>query len=198
MIEINKSLPLSNLKILNIEQIAITSNPNGGFLAFLDFENEFALSSEKIDECLEELEKNRKANQLSFSGWIGFFGYEFLAKHLGLKLKAKRDLDVSDGWFGRPQTIIHLLPESTNIESTISGREEKISILLNFSNIYDVDNVNFPAKSQNCNLDFLEYEKVFNLAREAILDGESYQIKISQRYEAEVSIDQLLLFTSYV
>ena len=73
MIEINKSLPLSNLKNLNIEQIAITSNPYGGFLAFLDFENEFALSSEKIDECLEELEKNRKANQLSFSGWIGFF-----------------------------------------------------------------------------------------------------------------------------
>ena len=122
------------------------------------------------------------------------FGYEFLAKHLGLKLKAKRDLDVSDGWFGRPQTIMHLLPESTNIESTISGREEKISILLNFSNIYDVDNVNFPAKSQNCNLDFLEYEKVFNLAREAILDGESYQIKISQRYEAEVSIDPIIAF----
>ena len=194
MIEINKSLPLSNLKNLNIEQIAITSNPKGGFLAFLDFENEFALSSEKIDECLEELEKNRKTNKLSFSGWIGFFGYEFLAKHLGLKLKAKRDLDVSDGWFGRPQTIIHLLPQSTNIESTISGREEKISILLNFSNIYDVDNVNFPAKSQNCNLDFLEYEKIFNLAREAILDGESYQIKISQRYEAEVSIDPIIAF----
>ena len=32
-------------------------------------------------------------------------------------------------------------------------------------------------------------------AREAILDGESYQIKISQRYEAKVKIEPILAFS---
>ena len=73
MIEINKSLPLSNLKNLNIEQIAITSNPKGGFLVFLDFENEFALSSEKIDECLEELEKIVKRTNFHFPVGLVFW-----------------------------------------------------------------------------------------------------------------------------
>ena len=52
----------------------------------------------------------------------------------------------------------------------------------------------FRSSNQKCNLEFPEYQKIFTQAREAILDGESYQIKISQRHEAEVQVDPLLAF----
>ena len=43
-------------------------------------------------------------------------------------------------------------------------------------------------------MDFDCYETIFNQAKQAILDGETYQIKISQRFEAESKVDPLLAF----
>jgi anthranilate/para-aminobenzoate synthase component I len=194
MISIDKALPLPNLSSLNSSQIAIKVNPEGGFFAYLDFFQSHTLDHNDVKSGIDRLTQDFPVTNLSFSGWIGFFGYEFLASHLGLNLEAKRDLNIPDGWFGRPQTIIHLLPNQTKIESSLAQRAAEIGQTLEFSTIHNLNKVEFHTSSQKCNLDFPEYEKIFSQAREAILDGESYQIKISQRHEAKVKVDPLLAF----
>jgi anthranilate/para-aminobenzoate synthase component I len=194
MISIDKALPLPNLSSLNSSQIAIKVNPEGGFFAYLDFVQSHTLDHNDVKSGIDRLTQDFPVTNLSFSGWIGFFGYEFLASNLGLNLQANRDLNIPDGWFGRPQTIIHLLPNQTKIESSLAQRAAEIGQTLEFSTIHNLNKVEFHTSSQKCNLDFPEYEKIFSQAREAILDGESYQIKISQRHEAKVKVDPLLAF----
>ncbi len=125
---------------------------------------------------------------------MGFFGYEFLAANLGLSLKAKRDLEVPDGWFGRPETILRLSSQGTSIESREPTREKEIESLLIHSLSEETAEISFPGKSLGCNLDFERYERIFAQAQQAILDGETYQIKISQRFEAESKVDPLRAF----
>ena len=194
MIIIERALPLPNLHNLELSEIAIRSNGEAGFIAYLDFNDSFCLDSKRVPEDLRRLNTNQTSSNLSFSGWLGFFGYEFLASNLGLTLLSTRDLEVPDGWFGRPQTIIHLLSDQTKIESSLPHRAQEIADFLEFSTIYDLDKIEFLTTAQKCNLDFAEYKKIFTGAREAILNGESYQIKISQRYEAKVQIDPILAF----
>ena len=194
MIEIERPLPLPNLHQLDLSVIAIRSNGDAGFIAYFDFKDVYTLDSEKVREGLSPLSAKQSPSKLSFSGWLGFFGYEFLASNLGLSLLATRDLQVPDGWFGRPQTIIHLHPDQTRIESNLPGRAQQIANSLEFSTIHDLNQIEFTTTSQRCNLSFPDYEKIFAGAREAILDGESYQIKISQRHEAKVQIDPILAF----
>ena len=194
MIEIERPLPLPNLHQLDLSAIAIRSNGDAGFIAYFDFKDVYTLDSEKVSEGLSPLSAKQSPSKLSFSGWLGFFGYEFLASNLGLSLLATRDLQVPDGWFGRPQTIIHLLADQTRIESNLPGRAQQIANSLEFSTIHDLKQIEFTTTSQKCNLSFPDYEKIFAGAREAILDGESYQIKISQRHEAKVQIDPILAF----
>lgn len=194
MIVIEKQFPLTILETLSVDQLAIKSIKNHGFLAFLDFESEIILDSKKTDNGIKSLSSPCESMDLSFSGWVGFFGYEFLGTHLGINLSANRDVNVPDGWFGRPNTIIHFLNDQTKIESCHPDRANRIAQLLEGSDIQNFDDVNFPTSSRKCNLEFSEYEKIFNQARESILDGESYQIKISQRYEAEVKVNPLIAF----
>ena len=73
----------------------------------------------------------KKSNsELSFSGWVGFFGYELLAFHFGIPLKAQCDLSVPAGWFGRPQSLIQFEEDQTIIESRNPEREGEIAKLL--------------------------------------------------------------------
>ena len=194
MIEIERPLPLPNLHQLDLSEIAIRSNGDAGFIAYFDFKDVYTLDCQKVSDGLTPLTAKQSPSNLSFSGWVGFFGYEFLASNLGLSLLATRDLQVPDGWFGRPQTIIHLHPDQTRIESNLPGRAQQIANSLEFSTIHDLNQIEFTTTSQKCNLSFPDYEKIFAGAREAILDGESYQIKISQRHEAKVQIDPILAF----
>ena len=194
MIEVEQSLPLPNLSLLELPEIVVQTRGKDGFIVYLDFKDAFYLDSSLISKNLSALNVGYPPSPLSFSGWVGFFGYEFLAANLGIPLRSKRDLDIRDGWFGRPQTIIHLLPNRTKIESVLHNRESELENLLKFPPIHDLGTIEFPTTSQKCNLSFSEYEKIFTRAKEAILDGESYQIKISQRHEAEVKIDPLLAF----
>jgi anthranilate/para-aminobenzoate synthase component I len=173
VIVIEKQFPLTILECLGADQLAIKSIKNHGFLAFLDFQAEIILDSEKTDIGIESLSSPCESMDLTFSGWVGFFGYEFLGTHLGINLSAKRDINVPDGWFGRPNTIIHFLNEKTKIESCQPERANKIAQLIEGSEIQNFDNVNFSTRSRKCNLEFSEYEKIFNQARESILDGES-------------------------
>ena len=194
MIEFPHPVPIESLASLKCENLAIRSNASDGFTVFLDFRERSRLSSSSTEKSLSLLQSDSPPNSLSFSGWVGFFGYEFLAANLGLSLKAKRDLEVPDGWFGRPETILRLSSQGTSIESREPTREKEIESLLIHSLSEETAEISFPGKSLGCNLDFERYERIFAQAQQAILDGETYQIKISQRFEAESKVDPLRAF----
>lgn len=194
MIEFPHPVPIESLASLKCENLAIRSNASDGFTVFLDFRERSRLSSSSTEKSLSLLQSHSPPNGLSFSGWVGFFGYEFLAANLGLSLKAKRDLEVPDGWFGRPETILRLSSQGTSIESCEPTREKEIESLLIHSLSEETAEISFPGKSLGCNLDFERYERIFAQAQQAILDGETYQIKISQRFEAESKVDPLRAF----
>ena len=194
MIEFPHPVPIESLASLKCENLAIRSNASDGFTVFLDFRERSYLFSSSMEKSLSLLQSDSPPNGLSFSGWVGFFGYEFLAANLGLSLKAKRDLEVPDGWFGRPETILRLSSQGTSIESREPTREKEIESLLIHSLSEETAEISFPGKSLGCNLDFERYERIFAQAQQAILDGETYQIKISQRFEAESKVDPLRAF----
>ena len=194
MIEFPHPVPIESLASLKCENLAIRSNASDGFTVFLDFRERSRLSSSSTEKSLSLLQSHSPPNGLSFSGWVGFFGYEFLAANLGLSLKAKRDLEVPDGWFGRPETILRISSQGTSIESREPTREKEIESLLIHSLSEETAEISFPGKSLGCNLDFERYERIFAQAQQAILDGETYQIKISQRFEAESKVDPLRAF----
>lgn len=171
--------------------LMVGTDGGGGYVAYLDFIETLTLDSTHSSEQIGKLAEAVSPSGLSFSGWVGFFGYEFLANHAGIHLRAHRDISVPEGFFGRPQTILRLRESLLSIESTLPDREEELAASL-------VDPV-APKPLANsveiiCNLSFEDYEKVFATAREAILDGETYQIKISQRHEARISIDPIDAF----
>jgi len=193
MIEVHCKAPLERLHPLGIDTLVIRVNPKGGWTGYLDFSEVQIFSLENTFGQIENLNSSSKqVTGLSFSGWVGFLGYEFLARHFGLSLTASRDLNIPDGWFGRPSTVLHIQQDRISIESTLPKREYKIAKLI--ENSSSVAPQNFLANNRHCNLSFEEYEKIFHQAREAILDGETYQIKISQRFEAEATINPLLAF----
>jgi para-aminobenzoate synthetase component 1 len=171
--------------------LMVGADRGGGYVAYLDFAETLTLDSINSSEQIGKLAETVSPSELSFSGWVGFFGYEFLAKHAGVQLRANRDISVPEGFFGRPQTILRLRESLLSIESTLPDREDQLAASL-------ADPV-VPKPLANpveiiCNLSFEDYEKVFATAREAILDGETYQIKISQRHEARISIDPIDAF----
>ena len=113
MIVIKESLPLEILSLLNAEELAVRTFSTNQFIAYLDFDECFSLDKKETKSCLSKLENSCEFYDLSFSGWVGFFGYEFLAANLGLLLESDCDLDIEDGWFGRPQTIIRIQCQRT-------------------------------------------------------------------------------------
>ncbi len=182
--------PLACLSALE-GSFMVGSEPTGGHVVYMDFKDTMTLESGKADEQVGKLAEKTCGEGLSFSGWVGFFGYEFLAAHAGLKLKASRDISVPEGFFGRPQTIIRADEKTLSIESILPDREGELSLLF-AKNIPTEKEVS--ATEIKCNLSFDEYSKIFAIAREAILDGETYQIKISQRHEARTQVDPASAF----
>ncbi|MFP6900966.1 MAG: anthranilate synthase component I family protein [Opitutales bacterium] len=170
-------------------------DPSGsGYEAFLDFEEILELDADRPEESLEELLAPRKSTGLTFSGWAGFFSYEFLAGLAGLKCLAKRDLELPDGWFGRPRTTLRFGADQMEIEAVSAKRTRELEEILTSAPDHAEECFTAGLPEPTCNLDFETYRRIFLEAREEILDGNVYQIKISQRFETRAVVDPLLAF----
>ena len=178
-------LKVSLLKATDTENLVIQTQKDH-LLAFLDFEQILLPDRHHTSLFFNQIKSPAPmpGNDLSFSGWVGFLGYEFLASNLGLHLHSEKDLTLPDGWFGRPRSLIRFFEGHTVIESYSPAREEELKAVLSQPHTLHEKKASFASGMPvSCNLNFSEYEKIFKQAREAILAGETYQIKISQRFE---------------
>lgn len=169
----------------------LATDEAGGHVAYLDFTESLVLDAARPEEGVARLAGPAAPTGLSFSGWVGFFGYEFLAALLGVPLSAPRDLDLPDGFFARPSTLLRLSCGNVEIESGDPAREEELARLLPAAS---APSAPVPAAAINCNLSFERYREIFARAKEAILDGDTYQIKLSQRHEVRAGLDPVTAF----
>lgn len=185
MIKLSPPLKVSSLKAIDTENLVIQTQKDH-LLAFLDFEETLLPDRHHTSLFFDRIKSpvTVTGNDLSFSGWVGFLGYEFLASNLGLHLQSEKDLHLPDGWFGRPRSLVRFFQDHTVIESYSPARQEELKAALSQPHILREETASCASGIPvSCNLNFSEYEKIFKQAREAILDGETYQIKISQRFE---------------
>ena len=191
MRDITVSNSLGCLSVLE-DSFMVGTDHKGGYIAYLDFGETLLLEVQKKEQHLATLTEPKATKPLSFSGWVGYFGYEFLAAHAGVQLEAPRDLSVPEGFFARPETILQIREDRISIESTRDGREDELAESLKD---FKPKPKQTPTEEISCNLSFEEYGKIFAAAKEAILDGETYQIKISQRHESSACIDPVSAFS---
>ena len=175
--------------------MATTAEEGSEITLFCDFGEPVILDpDDAVTGLARLLEGAAPATPLSFSGWVGFFGYEFLASHMGLRLTAPRDIELPGGLFARPQTIARLHGDRLQVESLIPGRVEAFALPGNRDSM-GVPEPQTPRHPEiRCNLDVTAYERIFAKAREEILRGNTYQIKISLRYETDSAPDPVSSF----
>jgi para-aminobenzoate synthetase component 1 len=105
---------------------------------------------------------------------VGFFGYDFLAREMGVKTAARRDLSVPDGFFFEPGVAFATRDPSALVMAGVVGGGRLPRLC--------------------CNQRYGEYRAAFEQAQQAILSGNTYQIKISIRFEAAWQLSPLVAF----
>ena len=161
------------------------------YVFFMDLQMHQVAESIETEVFLQNIFETKIPTDLLFNGWVGFMSYDFLAAHAGVLTEAPRDLNFPSAIFARPQTIVRYTDGKSEICSVLPGRCEELVRCATVP--FSATVANATSKMQ-CNLEFEQYREIFQRAREYILDGETYQIKISQRYETETNICPLHAF----
>lgn len=148
--------------------------------AYLDFTSIQRLENPTNPEHLEKLLEVPEASQPAFPFRVGFLGYELLAANFGVQTKAPRDLKLPAALLGRPSTRILIKGNTLTIESHLPNRAVELCKLA--ITPFPEHPMPEPTGDISCNLSEQQYREIFNKAKEHILDGNTYQIKISMRY----------------
>lgn len=160
---------------------------HGQFRGFLDLEDAFFLDRNQTSADLAKLQIRPHASGDIFAGWVGFFGYEWLCQHHGYTCRAARDIaNIPDGLFARPQTVFYIEGDDLLLQSALPGRAVYWAKIISESQPPPRPAANDEAATNpQTNCDFATYAGLFDAAKEAIRDGETYQIKLSIRHTAK-------------
>ncbi len=156
--------------------------------AYLDFTSVQHLPYPVTTKAFESLLKPELPTSPAFPFRTGFIGYEALATNFGVQCQAPRDLDVPAALLARPATRVRITEHALDIYSHIPGRTEELQKLAQTEHPPQTFPVPSPA---TCNFTLEDYKKTFCQAREHILDGNTYQIKISMRYDTPSTLPPL-------
>jgi len=179
---------MDNSEILSIllksdkDLIIFRNSEKNNFEIYTDFVEKINLNIGNLDKFLNKLERF-KSNK-PYDCYIGFFGYELLCKNINLKVN-KDSSSFPEGVFFRPQTKIIL-------DKKIKVITKSKTILLEDLKILKKNNSNNSKITVSPNVKV--YEKIFNKFKKNIRAGETYQIKIAQKYSNKKDIDVVNLF----
>jgi para-aminobenzoate synthetase component 1 len=163
-----------------------------GFEGFVDFETCRRLDRRQIEADLEALglhripAGDRRPEGETFSGWVGFFGYEWLCALQGIECRAPRDIEgIPDGLFARPGVRWAIRGDRVDLYGEDPRRVAEWAERLAAPGASERAFVDSPAgSSPTVNCDQATYERIFEQAKEALRKGETYQIKLSIRHRA--------------
>ena len=155
-----------------------------GFEIFTDFSEKIILNNKNIDNFFNKIQYRKKTEKLFF-GYIGFFGYDILCNLIGVKLPKQKKNGFPKGIFYKPETRIKL-SKNIIINSSIKNYKSINKIKKNNKFYYGND--------FKVNLSLKKYTKIFNEFSKKIKAGETYQIKICQKYHNKSVIDPIKFF----
>ncbi len=153
---------------------------DGGYNIYTDFSKKITLNKNNITKFLDSFssKKYRKETDL----YVGFFSYEILCSLLNLSLKNQKKMNFYKGIFYKPETLIKIRNKII-IHSNLKKAE--------FNKVFHKTKILSPFK---LNIDFNEYQKIFNIFSRKIREGETYQIKICTKYKNKSTINSVNFF----
>ena len=161
-----------------------TKRDQKNFEIFTDFDQEVNLDQTNYNSFLTKLQRYR--SKLAYQQWLGFFGYELLCHNIGVTHNGHKD-QFPLGKFYHSNTKIIL----GNKIKIFSKNKIKFFKKLEQSKKKKI----FPKKDKmKVNLTKKNYSKIFNVIKKEIISGNTYQIKISQKYFNKSSFNPTEIF----
>jgi len=157
-----------------------------GFDVYTDFSDKVIIKKSNLKNFLKKTTLFRKKYNNFFNGYIGFFGYELCCELIGVRIPKQQSNNFYKSIFYKPQTVIKI---RKNIRTQ--------SILSNFKSLDKLKKSKkkyFCQKKFNVNLTIKQYSKLFDKLIKKIKRGETYQIKICQKYTNNSRIDPIKFF----
>jgi len=162
----------------------------GSFEGFVDFETWRQLDRQQTEADLQSLGLHRipampkDSRDETFTGWVGFFGYEWLCALQGIECQAPRDIEgIPDGIFARPKIRWIIRGDRVDLYGQDPQRVADWAERLAAPKAAETEFVAPPRGSTPAvNCDLAAYERMFEQAQEALRRGETYQIKLSIRH----------------
>jgi len=159
---------------------------NKGFDVYTDFSDKAVIQKSNFKNFIKKTTHSKKKYNKFFNGYIGFLSYELCCELIGVKIPNQQSNNFYKSIFYKPQTVIKI---RRNIRTQ--------SILPNFKSL---DNLKKSKKKYvyqktfKVNLSLSQYSKLFDKFIKKIKRGETYQIKICQKYRNNSRIDPVRFF----
>ena len=159
---------------------------NKGFDVYTDFSDKVVIQKSNLKNFIKKTILSRKKYNKFFNGYIGFFSYELCCELIGVKIPNQQSNNFYKSIFYKPQTVIKI--------------RKNIRIQSILSNFKSLDNLKKSKKKYvyqkkfTVNLSLNQYSKLFDKFIKKIKRGETYQIKICQKYRNNSRIDPVKFF----
>ena len=179
----NNSAILKSLLTSDKDIIIYRNSEKNNFELYTDFIEKINLNINNLDKFLNKLDKFKAKKK--YDCYIGFFGYELLCKNLNLIVNKDKHA-FPEGVFFRPQTKIVI---DSKIDIFTKSKLDLIKSLKPLKNSKNISKNKIKVSPSVKN-----YEKIFNKFKKNIKAGETYQIKIAQKYSNKKDLDIAKLF----
>lgn len=140
--------------------------------------------------------KRTKDLPLFYSGAIGYFGYDTVHFFEKLPRTAKDDLKLPDIYLIFPKDII-FFDHKKKIMKIICKEKESISKIEKKIEEKEEKIIQVDKKSETkfkSNFTYSNYKKSVEKCKEYVMAGDSFQIKISQRFECKIDEDPFEIY----
>ena len=159
---------------------------NEGFDVYTDFSDKVIIQKSNLKDFLKRTTIFKKKNNKFFNGYIGFFSYELCCELIGVKIPKQQSNNFYKSIFYKPQTVIKIR-KNIIIQSILSNFKS-------LENLKKSQKKYFFQKKFKVNLTLNQYSKLFDKFIKKIKRGETYQIKICQKYRNNSRIDPIKFF----
>ena len=173
-------------RLFDSDKSLIIYRVKGGFDVYTDFSKKINLTKKNAKNFFNKITKIKTSNNKFFDGYIGFLSYELQCKLIDITIPKQKSNGFRDNYFYKPETLIKIR-NSIKVFSTLKNFKNKKGLKLSNKKF-------FYEKKFNVNLTLKQYTKFFESFSKKIREGQTYQIKICQKYRNNSNIDSVQFF----